>query len=436
MFDYLFILIIGIVFGFFLKKHFDNLLKKKETSQISLSSRSSSSTTINIYDIADQVSPFFENTAHPRDLMYSKEFLEGVDLFQNSQFSQKHLLEYATGDNPIISCMALAALNERDLNKEHINNLLLFINKINIWPLYFALQLLNNKKQKPLIGDVLLQVQHWWTENRLLIEILNSFIQERIERGETPTFAYKLSEKSEVILNLLEKLLAQLNQNIIQNLKAEIIERREKLLDKKFLNSFGKLWNMEEKQEFIFDYDQINIHVDQIEKALFQSPSQSVILIGENGVGKSTTIKLFTRKAKEKGWQIFEATATDVLADQIYIGELEERLSKLLKNLEKGKLAIWFVPNIHELIYAGRHLHSPLGILDKLLPYIENGTMLMIGETHPNAYQRLISENKAINSVFETIKISPLNDSDTLAIARAWVDFVETSHNMKFFLCE
>jgi len=85
----------------------------------------------------------------------------------------------------------------------------------------------------------------------------------------------------------------------------------------------------------------------------FQHPSPLGRAAGRAGVGKTTLIKRLASEIQQDLWQLFEANASDVLAGQIYIGQLEERLQMLTKNLQAQKRILWLVPNFHELYYAG-----------------------------------------------------------------------------------
>ena len=52
---------------------------------------------------------------------------------------------------------------------------------------------------------------------------------------------------------------------------------------------------------------------------------------------------------------MFEAGSPDVLAGQKFIGELEERIRDLMRQLAHGRKMLWVIPNFHQLAWAGRH---------------------------------------------------------------------------------
>ena len=120
---------------------------------------------------------------------------------------------------------------------------------------------------------------------------------------------------------------------------------------------------------------------------------------------------------KDKGWTIFEASAADVLSGQVFIGELEARVKQMQQNLASARRVLWYVPNFHELYYAGRHRFSPQGLLDLFLPAVEAGRICMVGEVQPAALQKLLQERPRIRLAFKEMRLEPLASAETLELA-------------------
>src|SRR5690348_16588021 len=77
--------------------------------------------------------------------------------------------------------------------------------------------------------------------------------------------------------------------------------------------------------------------VAQLELTLRASPPRSIALIGESGVGKTTVVRMLAAKLAKEGWTIFEASANDLVAGQIYIGQLEGRLQSIVQSIARKK---------------------------------------------------------------------------------------------------
>jgi ATP-dependent Clp protease ATP-binding subunit ClpC len=373
-----------------------------------------------LYQIASSIQNFFEFTARPKDLLDYPEFKRGVLLLEKSELNDDALIEYYAGGNIIISCMALEALNRRAISQETVDKIVSFLGRCYLWPIYFAFRTISRKSEEPIVGAVISHAKEWWAQDRLLVQMADTFIEERLEKNEQLTFGNFLDSLESDNLSWVQSFLKDLKKENVQPLLDEISKFKEVELDTEFLNSFGRIWTQGPPKSTVFEHDSIVSHTSRLIYTVFKEPYRSAILVGEPGVGKTAILGLLNSKIKKLNWKIFEATAHNVMAGQVYIGQLEERLYNLVKNLDTRNGIVWFVPNFHELLYVGRHTRSPIGLLEMLLPQIEDGVIRLIGETHPAGLQRIANENKQINSLFEVIRVEPLNDRETLSLAHQW----------------
>jgi ATP-dependent Clp protease ATP-binding subunit ClpC len=77
------------------------------------------------------------------------------------------------------------------------------------------------------------------------------------------------------------------------------------------------------------------------------------------------------------------------------------------------------------MMWAGRHLQSPISILDLILPSIENGSVLVAGEIEPEACDQVLRRVPRLKAVLDLIKIDPLPTAPTLQLARSVVKDLE-----------
>ena len=68
---------------------------------------------VSLHKLAGDLSSFFDDSAQPTDLLANSDFVRGVALFTREEAPADLVLSYVTGDNSVISCMASAALRER-----------------------------------------------------------------------------------------------------------------------------------------------------------------------------------------------------------------------------------------------------------------------------------------------------------------------------------
>lgn len=125
----------------------------------------------------------------------------------------------------------------------------------------------------------------------------------------------------------------------------------------------------------------------------------SVILWGPTGCGKTSIAKVISNTTKYKFIQLNAVTAG--VAD---IKVAVEESKNMLLN-PSGK-CILFIDEIHRFNKLQQ---------DALLPYVENGTIILIGATTENPY---FSVNKALISRSMVVKLKPLDYKDILKILK------------------
>ena len=161
--------------------------------------------------------------------------------------------------------------------------------------------------------------------------------------------------------------------------------------------------------------------LDAVETALGSSPPRSLLLVGEQGVGKSALVGEAVRRAGKDEWVVFQATASDVIAGQTYIGMLEGRVQEIVQRI-RGRKVIWLLPGFEEAFWAGQHHQSPQGLLDALLPHVESGQIVVVGEIDPLAYE--LAGAAAAAGVPRLPRRAPRAHARgrAVAVARDWAD--------------
>ena len=118
---------------------------------------------------------------------------------------------------------------------------------------------------------------------------------------------------------------------------------------------------------------------------------------------------------------MFEATSTDVNAGMTYIGQLEGRIQAIAQ-ASKGEPVVWVLTDPQDAIGAGAWRGDPAGLLDRMLPYVQRGELQLIVEATPVAWATLQQLKPAVARALEQIKLEPLSDPETLAVAKGWLD--------------
>lgn len=377
------------------------------------------------YALADAMNEFFTLSSHPTDFLRHQNFVKGVEIFQSDAYTPDMLLGYYRqdygGTYTIQACMALEALARRkDYDGDLARPVIDHINTAYYYTRYFALRLLHACVERPVFVELLVVAESGWADGSPL-RYLREFAAWRLEHGEVMTFGQRLTTLDEAQATTISTILNELKDILPQTFVAEFRDWQKERVDLEFLKSFGRVWEADERAapEDVVMLDAVAESVAQLETALRKEPPRSVLLVGERGVGKTTLVRVLAKRLQRDAWTIFEATASDVLAGQQYIGQLEGRVQTLVRQIG-GKRVLWVVPNFHELLWAGRHTYNPTGLLEYLLPHIESGQVKIVGETTSVAFEKLVQLKPQLRTVVETCRVAPMPDAETLALAREW----------------
>ena len=375
-----------------------------------------------LYELASTLSEYYQHSAHPDALLSQPRFIEGVELLNSGGYSSDDLITYYHGDNAVLACMALEAYARR-ADREDVNaKILANINGVVTWTRYFVLRALSagSPPGDPLVGRVLARIDTSW-KRPLDTELLKDFIQTRLNGGEVPDFTTDLNRISEDHVAFIQELLEGLKSESASRLLAEFNAWRSTRNDINFLSAIGRVWSWSEIAETDppIENESLSAQVAAVQAVLLKDRPRSVLLVGETGVGKSTIVRVVGKRLKEKGWVIFEAGHTELIAGKPYVGDLEERFRRLL-HLLGGRKILWYFPDFHTILWAGRHQYSSTSALDYFLPHIEQGEITVLGETQPLAYEKLVQSKPRCRTAMEVCRIPPLPQNATLQLAREW----------------
>jgi ATP-dependent Clp protease ATP-binding subunit ClpC len=371
-----------------------------------------------IYELARTVSDRFSEVAHPAELLRDPAFVDAL-----ANVREDDLRFYILSEKTTVASLALLALGQRG-DVSAIESILESINAWDErWTRFFALEALDRLVPAPgaLLGRLFVALDGSWSDgyDRFLAQFIRDFAQRRVAAGETATFGDALASASGDRLDSIGTLLAKIDSSIAKPMRDELTAFRDRRTNLDFLRGIGRV--LEKDEQTIVGHAQLDASATTIVDSLAAERRRSVIVVGEEGVGKSTIIRAAARRLRDDGWTIFEATAAELNAGQMYIGQLEGRIQKILRNMRGSRRVAWIIPNIHELQNVGATHINPMGALDMLLPEIESGTIVVVGETTPRAYQKLLEQNPRASASFLGVRIAAMGDADTLALAKKWV---------------
>lgn len=160
------------------------------------------------------------------------------------------------------------------------------------------------------------------------------------------------------------------------------------------------------------------------------------VLIGEPGVGKTAIVEgLAQRIASEDvpehllDKRIIQLDLAGMIAGTKYRGEFEERLKKVITELQEQKNVIIFIDELHLLVGAGA-AEGALDAANILKPALARGEIRMIGATTLEEYRKHIEKDTALERRLQTIVVPEPKLKDTIAILKGLKPYYEKHHGV------
>ena len=176
--------------------------------------------------------------------------------------------------------------------------------------------------------------------------------------------------------------------------------------------------------------------VMELIEILLRKNKNNPLLIGEAGVGKTAIVEELARRIvngnvpdKLKNTKIFSLSMASCVSGTKYRGEFEERVTKIIKELEDNKEIIIFIDEIHTLVGAGG-AEGAIDASNILKPALARGNIKIIGATTINEYKTSILKDKALSRRFQTIMIKENTPDETINILIKIKNVYEKYHHV------
>lgn len=220
----------------------------------------------------------------------------------------------------------------------------------------------------------------------------------------------------------------------IDKLYDEIKQKDKKSNQKLEIYNIGKEISKDLSDNFVVGREK---EIDLITETLLRKNKNNPLLIGDAGVGKSAIVEELARRIKKgdvpnalKNKKIISIEMSSLVAGTKYRGEFEEKLNKIIKEVENNPEIILFIDEIHTLSNAGG-AEGAINASDILKPYLARGKIKVIGATTTNEYNKFIAKDKALSRRFDLIKINEPSIDETINILSKIKPSFEHHYNIK-----
>jgi ATP-dependent Clp protease ATP-binding subunit ClpC len=381
--------------------------------------------------LSDVLNPLAEKSAHPREMVDWPEFTAAVAAFAAPEVPLATLRQYACGANWPMACAAFVALAGHAERGQLTGAILSQLGNLRPWVLCFALRYLASLETRPAVGAPIAIAQHWWADNLIIPDLFREYLALREKRGDPAEFGEWLEARERSAPQHITDLLAKIDHPFAPRLLAQLRHWQEHRIDRQFLTSFGRIWSEDEEEPLLVEAEGWKEALDHAESAVRHSPPRSVLVTGEPRIGKSAFLKLLAIRLRRAGWSVFEAGGAELMADQIYIGQLEGRIRQLVAELDVRKRVAWCVQDLVQIAESGTHKGQTASILDQILPAVASGRLVILGEANPTGASRLLQHRPSLRSLIEICRLFPMTEAEAAALAGAVAPRLESALKLR-----
>lgn len=177
--------------------------------------------------------------------------------------------------------------------------------------------------------------------------------------------------------------------------------------------------------------------ISRLLEILSRRTKNNPLLLGDAGVGKTAIVEELARRletsnvpSKLIGKRIISVSMASLVAGTKYRGEFEERLEKIISELEDNDDVILFIDEIHTLVGAGG-AEGAIDASNILKPALARGKIKVIGATTTSEYKEFIESDRALSRRFQTVVVEEPSLDETINILKKLRPIYESYHKVK-----
>lgn len=206
--------------------------------------------------------------------------------------------------------------------------------------------------------------------------------------------------------------------------------------ESRILEQFGRDMT---RQAELHQLDPVSGRERELERAieiLCRRTKNNPVLLGEPGVGKTAVaealaIRIAAGEVPEalRSKRLYAMDLSATVAGTKYRGEFEERVKRILKEVQRVGNVILFLDELHTIVGAG----SAEGSIDAaniLKPALSRGELQVIGATTQEEFRRYIQKDAALERRFQPVTVAPPNEAEAVQILRTLRPRYEQHHGL------
>lgn len=177
--------------------------------------------------------------------------------------------------------------------------------------------------------------------------------------------------------------------------------------------------------------------VERLIEILSRRTKNNPLLVGEAGVGKTAIVEELARRIVEGkvpkflyNKKILSVSISSLVSGTKYRGEFEERINKILKEVEANQNIILFIDEMHTIVGAGG-AEGAIDASNILKPSLARGKIRIIGATTNDEYKKFIEKDRALDRRFQKVFIMEPDNTKTKNMLVSLKPIYESFHGVK-----
>lgn len=177
--------------------------------------------------------------------------------------------------------------------------------------------------------------------------------------------------------------------------------------------------------------------IKRMMEILCRRTKNNALLIGEAGVGKTALVEELARQIvldkvpeKLKNKKVISISIASLVSGTKYRGEFEERVTKMLKELETSDDILLFIDEIHTLMGAGG-AEGAIDAANIFKPILARGKIRLIGATTVDEYKQTIEKDRAMDRRFQTVFVYEPDNDRIYDILKSLKPIYESYHGVR-----
>jgi ATP-dependent Clp protease ATP-binding subunit ClpC len=177
--------------------------------------------------------------------------------------------------------------------------------------------------------------------------------------------------------------------------------------------------------------------IERVVQTLCRRTKNNPCLVGDPGVGKTAIVEGLAQRIVAgdvpdviKGFRIHTLDLGGMVAGSRYRGDFEERVKKVLRELESRRDVIVFLDEIHTLVGAGAG-EGALDAANLLKPALARGELRVVGATTTDEFRKHIEKDPALERRFQKVNVAEPSRDDTVEILRGLAPAYAEHHGVE-----